>query len=856
MLIKENSLSIGGFSDRKRLKAFRPFSAIPDNRYLTIKIKPSSTSSFPPQIFTMPNNKKMIRGLGNNIEKEKLYENNILLREELNKLKRELAETKYQVVKKDLESREKEKIIKNLLKQNLVDSENERIIGKAEETISISLLKEKYNNLKDELEKQISENKILKANLKLTKIKEFQIENDILNNELNKMKSLYENSKTSLKGHKNTVDQLIEFKEKLYQQHAIINSYKEKCQVLGQEINNLKNERNNLEINLEKNINRQLKLKREKNKLIIKNKKFLEQKKRNEEIKFKSPISEKEKNKLIKSVEEFKRSYYKQIEINSLLKKEYESKGIKVDKSNYIKPFKYQKIKFLQSEKVNKSTDKCDLYKSLLDEYKLKNALYEKYFEDNNIKPEEIAKKYGYHGILNSENRIFLLNKNNRDSQIDFSDSQNAKKENENNAQKNEIIKVNDINENNKNKNKNEEENTINNDNKITGSNTMSTSENKTLNSINTKNNINDIIKEEEEHKETISQVDVVGEELKTKFSDDNFSNTNTKSKTNNVLYNNYNSNINLDEDDEIRSLFHVFLKNFEANHITFEIVDLEMKNITKSFEGKKESTKEEFLDPFINLFLKNMKVTKEEDKKIVISCFDNLINILKGDTNEFLVRIMKILENLVDYSIPEYDKEFLMSLAYILQKYKSELEQRLKEENKDGLINFNIFTKIVKEINLQLDDRLMEYLFYKMKSSVPENHSIFDLNPQIITECLNMQIPEDFEYHDIDELSNKINDKLTEFSNKMIDDQKDLEKVYGDKVKTFNVNDKEYECIEKDIFFDGMEKYGVTLEEEIKNKIYEFFIVDEPTCTNDGKTMMMDFSKLKTLFTTGSISG
>ena len=121
------------------------------------------------------------------------------------------------------------------------------------------------------------------------------------------MKSLYENSKTSLKGHKNTVDQLIEFKEKLYQQHAIINSYKEKCQVLGQEINNLKNERNNLEINLEKNINRQLKLKREKNKLIIKNKKFLEQKKRNEEIKFKSPISEKEKNKLIKSVEELKR---------------------------------------------------------------------------------------------------------------------------------------------------------------------------------------------------------------------------------------------------------------------------------------------------------------------------------------------------------------------------------------------------------------------------------------------------------------------------------------------------------------------------------------------------------------------
>ena len=847
--MKENSLSISDFSDRKKTKAFRPFSALPDNRYLTIKVKPNSAISLPHQIFTMPNNKKMIRGLGNNIEKEKLYENNILLREELNKLKRELAETKYQVVKKDLESREKEKIIKNLLKQNFVESENEKIIGKAEETISISLLKEKYNDLKKELEKQIGENKILKANIKITKIKEFQIENDILNNELNKMKNLYENSKTSLKEHKNTVDQLNEFKEKILQQHAIINSYKEKCQVLTNEINNLKEERNNLEINLEKNINKQIKLKREKNKLIIKNKKFLEQKKRNEEIKFKSPISEKEKNKLIKSVEEFKRSFYKQIEINSLLKKEYESKGIKVNNSNYIKPFKYQKIKFLKSEKEIKSTDKSDLYKSLLDEYKLKNALYEKYFEENNINPEEIARKYGYNGILNSENRVLLLNKNNRDSQIDFSDSQNPKKENDNNVQKIESKKDNDINDN----NKKEEENAINIDNKITGSNTMSTSENKT---INTKNNINDVIKEEEgDHKETISQVDVAGEELKTKFSDDNFSNTNTKSKTNNILYNNYNSNDNFDEDDKTTSLFHVFLKNFEANHITFEIVDLEMKNITKSFEGKKESTKEEFLEPFINLFLKNMKVTKEEDKQIVLSFFDNLINSLKGDTNKFLNHLMKILENLVDYSIPEYD-ELQMGLAYFLQKYKSELEQRLKEENKDGLINFDIFTKIVKDINLQLDDRLMEYLFYKMKSSVPENHSIFDLNPKIITDCLNMQIPEDFEYQDIDEMSNKINDKLTEFSNKMIDEQKDLEKVYGDKVKTFNVNDKEYECIEKDIFFDVMEKYGVILEEEIKNKIYEFFIVEEPACTNEGKVMMMDFNKLKTLFTTGSISG
>ena len=40
------------------------------------------------------------------------------LKDTLNKLKKELAETKYQVVKKDIELRQKEKIIRECLKEN------------------------------------------------------------------------------------------------------------------------------------------------------------------------------------------------------------------------------------------------------------------------------------------------------------------------------------------------------------------------------------------------------------------------------------------------------------------------------------------------------------------------------------------------------------------------------------------------------------------------------------------------------------------------------------------------------------------------------------------------------------------
>ena len=79
--------------------------------------------------------------------------------------------------------------------------------------------------------------------------------------------------------------------------------------------------------------------------------------------------------------------------------------------------------------------------------------------------------------------------------------------------------------------------------------------------------------------------------------------------------------------------------------------------------------------------------------------------------------------------------------------------------------------------------------------------------------------------------------------------DNTNLEKVCKDKIQKFVVNNKNYEVIEKVAFFNIMENYKVTLEEEIKEAIYNLFIVNEPQCTNDGKIKMMDFVKLNNLF-------
>ena len=133
----------------KRLPNFRPSSAMLNQNEYRMGIKVSNSIDFPPPIiFTMPNNQKKISGMGNNIEREQLYENNMQLKEILNKLRKELAETKNQVVKKDIELREKEKKIRNCLKKNDIDAVQESNSDKSKESALITLCKEKYYIMK------------------------------------------------------------------------------------------------------------------------------------------------------------------------------------------------------------------------------------------------------------------------------------------------------------------------------------------------------------------------------------------------------------------------------------------------------------------------------------------------------------------------------------------------------------------------------------------------------------------------------------------------------------------------------------------------------------------------------------
>ena len=853
MLRKEKSLSIRGFSGKKsKSKHLRPNSAAGHKKFFTLKANSNSNNQNPynqappPIIFTMPNNKKMTSGMGNNIEREQLYENNMQLKESLNKLKRELAETKYYVVKKDIELREKEKILREFLKENDLESTHESKIEKAKESALLTLCKEKYNILKASYKKEIEENKILKANIKITKIKEFQIENDILNKELIKIKSLYKNCKTNLKKYKDMMNDLNIFKQKFSEQHAIISSYAHKCDLLNAEIKNLKEERDNLINELELNIKKQNILKQSNDKLKIKNTKFLNQKKINEEYDLRNTDNEKSLIKFKKDAFEFKKAFLQKTADFDSLKKSYNDVQRKLNNINQslLQPFQYKNIKKIEQENNPKNIDKIELYKSLYDESQMKNIMYEKYFRDQNINPKDVIRAYGYSGVLNTENRLLLIN--NKDKDKNEEDEKKVISEKEQNSKNLEEPK----------KVENPEKEELNNNNVV-----LSNSNN-----------------EVEEKKE--NQIEVINDDIKTKISEDNFSsgNTNTYTKantnTNNINSNNNNINNNLENEQIIGEmdetnyliLIHLFLKNFEANHITVEIVENKMQDIIKSFEGKSEATKEDFLEPFYNLFIESMKVTLESDKQVVKLFLSNYLDNTNGNTNEFYNDLNGIFSNLVDYSTIESNEnitELLNVIGLNLKRYKKDLEKKLKEEDKtnSNLITFDIFRKIVNELNINLNEDLMELLIYKMKSAVPENHSIFDLNYSIMLDLLNKDLDidnineEDEKNYDSaenenDDLSKKISDKLSEFKNNMIKNNTDLEKLFIDKIQKFTDDErKEMEVIEKDTFFEGMENMGVTLNDEIKETIYKLFISEDPICTNNGAVMMMDFKKLKNLF-------
>ena len=769
-------------NNSSRKMSFRPNSAT-KRQLKTYKIN-ISVDTPPPIIFTMPSNPKKLSGMGNKIEREQLYENNMQLKDIINKLKKELAEVRNQVVKKDIEIRKKERIIKECSKENDLESVHEMNLEKARESTLLSLCKDKYNDLKNKYNKKCEENEILKANIKITKLKEYIIQIDVFKKEMEKIKALYVHTLEDNTKLRQEINEFQNLKNKYLEQHNIINNFALKCKQYNDDINNLRSENDFLNSELEKNMRKQKGLKRDNIKLRISNNKFLIQKKMKEN--FSVTIDDKKNliSKLTKDLNEYKRLYnLKNIEYNKLIENNSQKKKDEEKKKNEmenLKPFDFNKIKVIENIKVDKNTNKLSLYKSLLEESRHKIEIYELYLKKIGIDKDQLVKAYGYDGIMTSSTKI---------SQKE--DIKNIK-ENNKNINNNLIVNTEPNTNNNNINNLESMENNVNKEESIRNINLNSISD---ANSINTNINTNANTNTLQDNMKPLPSI-----EEETQFSDES----------------------------QLLSLLHVFVKNLEAQGITKEIINQKIEDIVKIFQNKEEATKEEFLEPFVKMFIETMKITQEKDIEIITNFLNDFVDSLNGETLVFFKGLMEVFDNIKDYSGVNKDNE----VSYELNKYKDQLINALKQNdtNNNHLITFDIFRKIVQDLNIVLDDESMEYLIYLMKKNVPEKNSIFDLNYEIIEQLS--------ENNEIGEVFNNIKNTLSE-------NKTSIDNECQEFLNTIEYQELKFLIIKRDDFFNVLDKLQISMSNEIKKSIYELFKIEIEGDNNEPQ-YWMEYDKIK----------
>ena len=342
------------------------------------------------------------KDMGKNCEREQLYAETMQLKRTVNSLRKELAETKSQVVKTELTLRKKEKIIEDLSKENDVEEIKKDNIKRAKDSTIVTLVKKKYKELQQGYKELQEENDNLKANTKLTKIKEIQIQTEILQEEMTKMKNLYRESCNQNRSNIEQLSELNEIKNKFAQQHLIIQNLQELCDNSSKENKELKNQ---IDLIKEKSLKKDEVIKKQKidnKKLKVTNDNYLNEKKMKEPFAmgYNEYIQKlrdlEEKNKILK--QEYKSKETECIDQKKLI--EEMRKKIATPINPICKTYNVKEQKHIESKPVSDNTTKVELLSSLVKELKIKCNIYEKYLMSNGIEPESVLKEYNYTGVV------------------------------------------------------------------------------------------------------------------------------------------------------------------------------------------------------------------------------------------------------------------------------------------------------------------------------------------------------------------------------------------------------------------------------------------------------------------------
>ena len=229
------------------------------------------------------------------IEIEKLYDQNVHYKKTIKKLQSEINEIKNELNKKQQVLSSVNNEIEKLIKDNKDDTDftmdfkdNDQWSDQGKYSL-IKKMKNKIKEAQNGLIEQIQKNKNLKKDKKFTKFNELEIEKKIINEQINKIQSLIENSLEMKSNHDKELHKNDIFNNGLESQKNIIQNFMKKFEDLTEEEKYLQNEIDKYEKILNKTNNRVkiVKLKQlslqDQNKKLIKEKEDFITKNRNKE---------------------------------------------------------------------------------------------------------------------------------------------------------------------------------------------------------------------------------------------------------------------------------------------------------------------------------------------------------------------------------------------------------------------------------------------------------------------------------------------------------------------------------------------------------------------------------------------
>ena len=249
-------------------------------------------------------------------------------------------------------------------------------------------------------------------------------------------------------------------------------------------------------------------------------------------------------------------------------------------------------------------------------------------------------------------------------------------------------------------------------------------------------------------------------------------------------------------------------------------------------------------------LLIKDMNVTQKDDIETLNSFLQNILEQNGNDTDKFLQLLTQIFESVFDYSTIDKN-EMNKKLKKELQNYKILLNKFYEyDPSLTYIISYNSFQKIHQEVNLNLEDDLIEYLIYMMKSTLPEGHSIFDLSYQFVENLMQNDLVEDIinpekikdqeiNYEDIQKQNAlEISNKIKKFKENLDNNNLDIDNVLIGKIENIELDEGNVKKgIKKDDFIEILKNNGVNVNNYDEELIYNKYKLDDKF--NDSQNLL-----------------